>query len=87
MGDRQHYLPELLEVDHDYKNKGIGSQQLQYACEEADKNGHPIFVQSGSAAAGGYYVKLGLGFKMHYEVTWRGYKPCLLVRPTFARGT
>jgi GNAT superfamily N-acetyltransferase len=58
----QNFGIELVAVDREYQNHGIGKRLVMRACELADKEGAWIFLVTTKAKD--YYLNLGLGFEL-----------------------
>lgn len=62
VGDQNRFLVEIVGVDSAYQGKGIGQRLTARACEIADADGWPIYLETSMAKM--FYLKQGLGFRL-----------------------
>jgi GNAT superfamily N-acetyltransferase len=81
MGTARHLLVELLCVVHGAQGRGVGARLLRGACDAADAERVPCFVEANAAAAP-FYRHAG-GFEVRAELEMPGghaYRELILVR-------
>jgi predicted N-acetyltransferase YhbS len=72
---------EVLATIHDYKGRGAGKMLLEWGCDQADKEGVEVFVETNHAALP-FYQKFGFELKADAEMPGGfGYTEYVLVRP------
>ena len=60
MQKQPNFMIDLMAVDQDYQNKGIGRRMIEHACRIADSEKAAIFLQTTKAKA--FYLNLNIGF-------------------------
>ena len=71
---------EVLATVHDYKGRGAGKMLVKWGCNEADKAGVEVFVETNNSAVSFYQQ---FGFKLELEAEMPGglgYREDILVR-------
>ncbi|KAK4498057.1 hypothetical protein PRZ48_010713 [Zasmidium cellare] len=85
MGERKHWMCELLGTHASHQNRGIAASLLKWGTDQADKDGLETYLD-GSAKGQPYYIKRH-GFKADKEIpipdheAYGSYKYVSMVRP------